>query len=48
MPEELNKTEARAGRTTGRVRWILAISTIGAAVILLLALLIWHFTGSPA
>jgi hypothetical protein len=34
---EKSATEARQGITTGRVRWILAISTLGAIVALAIA-----------
>lgn len=34
MRQELSKTEARQGRTLGRMRWVLSISLLLAVVIL--------------
>lgn len=41
MAKELPKTEARQGRTLGRMRYVLAISTVLAAVALAVILLVW-------
>jgi len=43
QPIEKTATEARQGRTTGHVRWILAISFVGA--IIALAIVYWAVVG---
>jgi hypothetical protein len=41
MVQEVSKTDARAGRKTGHVRWILGISLSAVVVAFAIAYVVW-------